>query len=118
MLKSKPLRIGITCHPSIGGSGILAPALGEELAERGHEIHFMSYERPIRLPQNAPRLFFHAVQVSHYDLFRYPDYSLPLAVKMAEVSARYSLDLLHVHYAVPHATAAWLARELLTDAHR
>jgi L-malate glycosyltransferase len=107
------LRIGIACYPTVGGSGVLASALGEELARRGHEIHFFSYERPFRLPHNAPRLHFHRVDVNDYGLFKYPDYTLPLSVKMAEVSRTHGLDVLHVHYAVPHATAAILAREML-----
>jgi N-acetyl-alpha-D-glucosaminyl L-malate synthase BshA len=107
------LKIGITCYPSVGGSGILATALGEELARRGHEVHFISYERPFRLPTDAPRLHFHPVIINDYDLFKYPDYTLPLSVKMAEVSRDYRLDILHVHYAVPHATAAILARAML-----
>ena len=107
------MRIGITCYPSVGGSGILATALGEELASRGHDVHFISYERPFRLPMNVPRLHFHPVIINDYDLFKYPDYTLPLSVKMAEVSRDYGLDVLHVHYAVPHATAAILARSML-----
>ncbi|HEV2454115.1 MAG TPA: N-acetyl-alpha-D-glucosaminyl L-malate synthase BshA [Verrucomicrobiae bacterium] len=107
------LKIGIACYPSVGGSGILATTLGEELAGRGHEIHFFSYERPFRLPENAPRLHFHPVAVNDYSLFKYPDYTLPLSVRMAEVSCRFRLDVLHVHYAVPHATAAILARSML-----
>jgi N-acetyl-alpha-D-glucosaminyl L-malate synthase BshA len=113
MTTGRPLRIGITCHPSIGGSGILASALGEELAARGHEVHFISYERPFRLPTGVPRLHFHPVIISGYGLFKYPDYTLPLSVKMAEVSRDYRLDVLHVHYAVPHATAAFLAKSML-----
>jgi L-malate glycosyltransferase len=107
------LKIGITCYPSIGGSGILASSLGEELARRGHEVHFISYERPFRMPVNTPRLFFHPVVINDYRLFKYPDYTLPLSVKMAEVSRDHQLDILHVHYAVPHATAAILARSML-----
>ncbi|HKB90767.1 MAG TPA: N-acetyl-alpha-D-glucosaminyl L-malate synthase BshA [Opitutaceae bacterium] len=107
------LKIGITCYPSVGGSGILACALGEELARRGHEVHFISYERPFRLPFNAPRLFFHPVVINDYGLFKYPDYTLPLSVKMAEVTRDCGLNILHVHYAVPHATAALLARSML-----
>jgi N-acetyl-alpha-D-glucosaminyl L-malate synthase BshA len=113
MSSARPLKIGISCYPSVGGSGILATALGEELAKRGHEIHFISYERPFRLPENAPRIFFHPVAINDYDLFKYPDYTLPLSVKMAEVSRDHRLDVLHVHYAVPHATAALLARAML-----
>lgn len=107
------MNIGITCYPSVGGSGILASALGEELARREHEVHFISYERPFRLPLHAPRLYFHPVGINAYGLFKYPDYTLPLSVKMAEVSRQYHLDVLHVHYAVPHATAALLARSML-----
>ena len=107
------MKIGITCYPSVGGSGILASALGEDLARRGHEVHFISYERPFRLPAQAPRLYFHPVSVNAYGLFKYPDYTLPLSVKMAEVSREQRLDVLHVHYAVPHATAALLARSML-----
>ena len=109
----RPLKIGITCYPSVGGSGILASALGEELAARGHEIHFISYERPFRIRADATHVFFHPVVINDYGLFKYPDYTLPLSVKMAEVSRDYDLDILHVHYAVPHATAAILALEML-----
>lgn len=117
MAADRPLKIGITCYPSVGGSGILASELGEELARRGHEIHFISYEPPFRMPA-GPRVFFHPVVVSSYDLFKYPDYTLPLSVKMAEVSRDHGLDVLHVHYAVPHATAAILARAMLHEEHR
>jgi N-acetyl-alpha-D-glucosaminyl L-malate synthase BshA len=113
MVADRALNIGITCYPSVGGSGVLASALGEELARRGHEVHFISYERPFRLPANAPRLHFHPVVINDYNLFKYPDYTLPLSVKMAEVSREHRLDVLHVHYAVPHATAAILARSML-----
>lgn len=113
MASKSPLKIGITCYPSVGGSGILASALGVELARRGHEVHFISYGRPVRLPAKAPRIFFHPVVINDYGLFKYPDYTLPLSVKMAEVSRDYGLDVLHVHYAVPHATAAILARSML-----
>ena len=107
------MNIGIACYPSVGGSGILATALGEELAQRGHEVHFFSYERPFRLRDNMPRLHFHPVVINDYQLFKYPDYTLPLSVRMAEVSRDCGLDVLHVHYAVPHATAAILARSML-----
>jgi L-malate glycosyltransferase len=112
------LKIGFTCYPSIGGSGILASALGEELARRGHEVHFISYERPFRMPTNTPRLYFHPVVINDYGLFKYPDYTLPLSVKMAEVSRNHHLDILHVHYAVPHATAAILACSMLLSDQR
>jgi N-acetyl-alpha-D-glucosaminyl L-malate synthase BshA len=107
------LRIGITCYPSVGGSGVLATALGEELAARGHDVHFISYERPFRLPADGPRLHFHPVAINDYELFKFPDYTLPLSVRMAEVTRERRLDVLHVHYAVPHATAAILARSML-----
>jgi len=113
MASADILRIGITCYPSVGGSGILATALGEHLAGRGHEVHFICYERPFRLPPGAPRIHFHPVAVNDYELFRFPDYTLPLSVRMAEVSRDHRLDILHVHYAVPHATAAILARSML-----
>ena len=113
MVSDRALRIGIACYPSIGGSGVLASALGEDLARRGHEVHFFSYERPFRLPEESPRLRFHRVEVNAYGLFKYPDYTLPLSVKMAEVSRDHRLDVLHVHYAVPHAMAAILARSML-----
>ncbi len=112
-----PLKIGITCYPSVGGSGILASELGEELAKRGHAVHFISYEPPFRMPV-GPKVFFHPVAVNSYDLFKYPDYTLPLSVKMAEVSRDHGLDVLHVHYAVPHATAAILARAMLPENRR
>jgi N-acetyl-alpha-D-glucosaminyl L-malate synthase BshA len=116
-MSPRPLKIGITCYPSVGGSGILASELGEELAARGHEIHFISYEPPFRMPV-SPRVFFHPVVVNSYSLFKHPDYTLPLSVKMAEVARVHALDVLHVHYAVPHATAAILARAMLRQEHR
>jgi L-malate glycosyltransferase len=113
MAPSDALRIGITCYPSVGGSGILATALGKDLAGRGHDVHFICYERPFRLRADGPRLHFHRVVINDYGLFKYPDYTLPLSVRMAEVSRDQRLDVLHVHYAVPHATAAILARSML-----
>lgn len=112
-LAGNRLRIGITCYPSVGGSGILASGLGEELVSRGHEVHFISYEPPFRMQLKSPQTFFHPVVINDYGLFKYPDYTLPLSVKMAEVSRDYQLDVLHLHYAVPHATAALLARSML-----
>lgn len=109
----KPLKVGISCYPSVGGSGVIATTLGIELAQRGHEVHFISYERPFRLPENAPRIHFHQVVINSYGLFKYPDYTLPLSVEMARVSCKHKLDIMHVHYAVPHATAAILARCML-----
>jgi len=112
-MESRPLKIGITCFPLIGGSGILATALGTELAARGHTVHFFSYARPVRLDLSAPRIHFHQVAVGQSSLFPCPDYTLPLAVKMAEIGRQNELDIFHVHYAVPHATAAFLAAEMI-----
>ena len=111
-MNKEPLRIGIACFPLIGGSGILATALGSELAKRGHEVHFFSYARPVRLDTAEPRLQFHLVELAHHTLFPCPDYTLPLAVKMAEAAASVSLDIIHAHYAVPNALAAVLAAQM------
>src|SRR5256885_8421117 len=108
-----PLKIGITCLPLIGGSGILATALGAERAARGHEVHFFSHAKPVRLDLSLPRIEFHEVEVGHATVFPCPDYTLPLAVKMAEVGKREGFEVFHVHYAVPHATAAFLATEMI-----
>src|SRR3989440_4128983 len=109
----RPLKIGIVCFPLIGGSGILATALGTELAARGHDIHFFSHAKPVRLDLSLPRIQFHEVDIGHATVFPCPDYTLPLAVKMAEVGHAKALDVFHVHYAVPHATAAFLATEMI-----
>ena len=114
-MESRPLKLGITCFPLIGGSGILATALGTELAARGHTVHFFSYAKPVRLDLSAPRIHFHQVEVGQSSLFPCPDYTLPLAVKMAEIGRQNELDVFHVHYAVPHATAAFLATEMIGD---
>ncbi len=110
------MRIGITCYPTYGGSGAVATELGIALAARGHEVHFITYRQPFRLPSFQPRIFFHEVDVGRYPLFEYPPYDLALAVRMHEVVRAHSLDLLHVHYAIPHATSAWIAREMLEEA--
>ena len=107
------MKIGITCYPTYGGSGVVATELGLELAERGHEIHFISYAQPIRLNTPQPNIHYHEVEVSRYPLFDYPPYDLALATRMAEVSELYDLDLLHVHYAIPHSVSALLARQML-----
>ncbi|HZP18055.1 MAG TPA: N-acetyl-alpha-D-glucosaminyl L-malate synthase BshA [Terriglobales bacterium] len=107
------MKIGITCYPTYGGSGVVATELGLELAQRGHEIHFISYAQPIRLNRPAPNIHYHEVEVSRYPLFEYPPYDLALATRMAEVSELYELDLLHVHYAIPHSVSAMLARQML-----
>ena len=107
------MKIGITCYPSYGGSGVVATELGMELAARGHEVHFVSYAIPIRLNSVQERIFFHEVEVTNYPLFDHPPYTLSLAVKMAEVAEEVPLDLLHVHYAIPHSVSALLARSMM-----
>lgn len=106
------MKIGITCYPTYGGSGIVATELGKKLAQLGHEVHFISYALPYRLNRFQSNLYFHEVEVSNYPLFEYPPYSLSLATKMVEVIEHARLDILHVHYAIPHATSAYLAREM------
>ncbi len=107
------MRIGITCYPTYGGSGAMATELGMALSQRGHEVHFITYRQPFRLPAFMPGVFFHEVDVGRYPLFEYPPYDLALAVRMHEVVRSHQLDLLHVHYAIPHATSAWIAKEML-----
>ena len=107
------MKIGITCYPTYGGSGALATELGIALAEKGHEVHFIAYRQPFRLPSFLPGVYFHEVDVGRYPLFEYPPYDLALAVRMHEAVLAHGLDLLHVHYAIPHATSAWIAREML-----
>src|ERR671939_1897002 len=109
------MRIGITCYPTYGGSGVVATELGIELAQRGHDVHFISYSQPIRLTEFGPGLHYHEVSVSQYPLFQYPPYDLALATRMAEVADVYSLDLLHVHYAIPHSVSAFLAKQMLAN---
>src|SRR5882672_10137483 len=112
------MRIGITCYPTYGGSGVVATELGMELAARGHDIHFISYAPPIRMNPNDPRIHFHEVEVVSYPLFDHPPYTLALAVKMLEVFEAESLDLLHVHYAIPHSVSALLARQMAAPRRR
>jgi len=107
------MKIGITCYPTYGGSGVVATELGLELAERDHEVHFISYAQPIRLTGPHPNIHYHEVEVSRYPLFDYPPYDLALASRMAEVAELYDLDLLHVHYAIPHSVSALLARQMM-----
>lgn len=106
------MKIGITCYPTYGGSGVVATELGLELAARGHEIHFISYAMPVRMTEATERIRFHEVEVMNYPLFDHPPYALALATKMYEVAASESLDLLHVHYAIPHSVSAYLARAM------
>jgi N-acetyl-alpha-D-glucosaminyl L-malate synthase BshA len=112
------VNIGITCYPTYGGSGIVATELGMELAARGHEVHFITYANPIRLDPDTPRIHYHEVEVSNYPLFQYPPYCLALAGRMAEVAESYNLDVLHVHYAIPHSIAAMLAQQMVASTRR
>jgi N-acetyl-alpha-D-glucosaminyl L-malate synthase BshA len=107
------MRIGITCYPTYGGSGVVATELGIELAALGHEVHFISYSQPFRLSGRDQGIFYHEVPVSSYPLFEFPPYDLALASRMAEVAEFNGLDLLHVHYAIPHSVSALLARQML-----
>ncbi|CAM4105507.1 N-acetyl-alpha-D-glucosaminyl L-malate synthase [Bacillus manliponensis] len=109
------LKIGITCYPSVGGSGVVGTELGKLLAERGHEIHFITSGLPFRLNKINPNIYFHEVTVNQYSVFQYPPYDLALASKMAEVAEREQLDILHVHYAIPHAICAYLAKQMIGD---
>jgi len=109
------LKIGITCYPTLGGSGVVATELGKLLAERGHEVHFITHSMPFRLGKYHHNIYYHEVEVNDYYVFRYPPYDLSLASKMAQVANMQGLDLLHVHYAVPHAVCAILAKQMVGD---
>jgi N-acetyl-alpha-D-glucosaminyl L-malate synthase BshA len=117
ILTETPVKIGITCYPTYGGSGIVATELGLELADRGHEIHFISYAPPMRLDAATENIQFHEVEVTTYPLFYQPPYTLALATKMAEVAEACQLDLLHCHYAIPHSVSAFLAKSMLKPRH-
>lgn len=106
------LKIGITCYPTVGGSGVIATELGKLLAQRGHEVHFITSSLPFRLDRIHPKIFFHEVELNNYPVFQYPPYDLALAAKMAGVIDREKLDVIHVHYAMPHAISAILARDI------
>lgn len=108
----RKLKIGITCYPTVGGSGVVATELGKMLAEKGHEIHFISSSIPFRLNKMYHNIYYHLVEVNQYSVFQYPPYDIALASKMAEVAKREKLDLLHVHYAIPHAVCAILAKQM------
>ena len=112
------MNIGITCYPTYGGSGIVATELGLELATRGHQVHFITYSNPIRLDPDIPRIHYHEVEVSNYPLFQYPPYCLALASRMMDVAEAYDLDLLHVHYAIPHSISAMLAQQMMAPKRR
>ena len=110
---SYKMKIGITCYPTYGGSGVVATELGKALAKRGHEIHFITYAMPSRLSSFMDNIYYHEVEINTYPLFEFPLYSIALASKMVEVTRFHELDILHAHYAIPHATSAFLAREIL-----
>jgi N-acetyl-alpha-D-glucosaminyl L-malate synthase BshA len=112
------MNIGITCYPVAGGSGIVATELGQKLATRGHHVHFIAYALPFRLDRYQANLMFHGVDTTAYPLFKFPPYTLTLASKMAEVARNFDLDILHVHYAIPHATCAYLADRILAGQNR
>lgn len=116
MLIMKKLKIGITCYPTVGGSGVMATELGKMLAERGHEIHFITSSMPFRLNKVYPNIFFHEVEVNNYSVFQYPPYDIALASRMADVIREEQLDILHVHYAIPHAVCAVLGRDMAGQA--
>ncbi|MBP6620464.1 MAG: N-acetyl-alpha-D-glucosaminyl L-malate synthase BshA, partial [Leadbetterella sp.] len=107
------MRIGIVCYPTFGGSGVVATELGKALAQKGHEVHFITYSQPIRLDFFNENIFYHEVNISSYPLFQYPPYESALAGRMVDVVKHANLDLLHVHYAIPHATSAYLAKQIL-----
>jgi N-acetyl-alpha-D-glucosaminyl L-malate synthase BshA len=107
------MRIGIVCYPTFGGSGVLATELGKALAQKGHQVHFITYQQPVRLNGFIPNIFYHEVQVHTYPLFDYPPYETALASTMVDVIKNNNLDLLHVHYAIPHASAAYMAKKIL-----
>ncbi len=107
------MKIGITCYPTYGGSGVVATELGKALAARGHQIHFISYALPVRLDNIVGDVFFHEVEMSQYPLFDFPLYTDSLAGKMIDVAKYHDLDILHVHYAIPHATSAFVAKQIL-----
>jgi L-malate glycosyltransferase len=107
------MKIGIVCYPTFGGSGVLATELGKALAEKGHHVHFITYQQPVRLSGFFTNIFYHEVRVPHYPLFDYPPYETTLASTMVDVVLNNDLDLLHVHYAIPHASAAYMAKQIL-----
>jgi len=109
------MKIGIVCYPTFGGSGVLATELGKALAEKGHEIHFITYQQPVRLNGFHTNIFYHEVRVPTYPLFDYPPYELALASTMVDVILNHDLDLIHAHYAIPHAYAGYMAKQMLKD---
>lgn len=114
-MESKKLKIGVVCYPTYGGSGIVATELGKAFADKGHEVHFITYSQPVRLDLYSKNMFYHEVSVSDYPLFEYTPYELTLTSKLVDVAIHENLDLLHVHYAIPHASAAYNAKKILQD---
>ena len=112
------MKIGIVCYPTFGGSGVLATELGKALAEKGHEIHFITYQQPVRLNGFHTNIFYHEVRVPTYPLFDYPPYELALASTMVDVILNHDLDLIHAHYAIPHASAAYTAKQIVKQLKR
>jgi N-acetyl-alpha-D-glucosaminyl L-malate synthase BshA len=113
--RKEPMRIGIVCYPTFGGSGVVATELGLALADKGHIVHFITYDRPVRLGNGQANIYYHEVRVSDYPLFDYQPYELVLTSKLVDVVKHERLDLLHVHYAIPHASAAWMAQQILAS---
>jgi len=109
------MKIAIVCYPTFGGSGVVATELGVALAERGHEIHFITYKQPVRLDLLTRKIFFHEVSVPKYPLFKYQPYELALSSKLVDMVKLYKIDVLHVHYAIPHAYAGYMAKEMLAE---
>lgn len=109
------MKIGIVCYPTFGGSGVVATELGMALADKGHEVHFITYNQPVRLDFISHKLHFHQVLIEEYPLFQYQPYELALSSKMVEVVKKYELEVLHVHYAIPHAYAAFMAKQMLKE---
>ena len=109
------MKIGIVCYPTFGGSGVVATELGLEMAALGHQVHFITYSRPVRLDTSLPNIFYHEVVVTDYPLFDYSPYELVLTSSLVRVVKREQLDLLHVHYAIPHASAAYMAKKILLE---
>jgi N-acetyl-alpha-D-glucosaminyl L-malate synthase BshA len=109
------MRIAIVCYPTFGGSGVVATELGLELAQRGHEIHFITYRQPVRLALLSPNVHYHEVNVPEYPLFHYQPYELALSSKLVDMVKLYKIELLHVHYAIPHAYAGYMAKQMLKD---
>src|SRR5579872_1148277 len=111
------MRIGIVCYPTFGGSGVLATELGKALADKGHQVHFITYQQPVRLNEFNANIFYHEVRVTTYPLFDYPPYETALSSTMVDVIVNQKLDLLHVHYAIPHASAAYMAKKIVGPGH-